>query len=180
MFGIRALTKKVLYYKGMFPVAERKEIILASEEGMKNLSDELDHLKTVRRPECSEKIKIARGFGDLSENAEYDEAKKEQAEVEERILVLEDILKHARVVKESELTDGVIGLGSVVELLDVEYDEEFSYSIVSTIEADPDHDKISVESPVGKSLLGKKVGDTVTVTTPHSVIEYKIQGISRM
>ena len=161
-------------------MAEIKEIILASNEGMKKLTDELDQLKTVRRPEVSEKIKIARGFGDLSENAEYDEAKKEQAEVEERILVLEDILKHARVIREDEITDGVVGLGSRVELLDIEFDETFEYSIVSTIEADPDDDKISIESPVGKSLLGKKADDIVKVDIPHGVVEYKILSVSRI
>lgn len=164
----------------MFSLAEIKEIILASNEGMKKLTDELDQLKTVRRPEVSEKIKIARGFGDLSENAEYDEAKKEQAEVEERILVLEDILKHARVIREDEITDGVVGLGSRVELLDIEFDETFEYSIVSTIEADPDDDKISIESPVGKSLIGKKAGDVVKVDIPHGVVEYKILSVSRI
>lgn len=161
-------------------MAEIKEIILASNEGMKKLTDELDQLKTVRRPEVSEKIKIARGFGDLSENAEYDEAKKEQAEVEERILVLEDILKHARVIREDEITEGVVGLGSRVELLDIEFDETFEYSIVSTIEANPDDDKISVESPVGKSLLGKKADDIVKVDIPHGVVEYKILSVSRI
>lgn len=161
-------------------MAEIKEIILASNEGMKKLTDELDQLKTVRRPEVSEKIKIARGFGDLSENAEYDEAKKEQAEVEERILVLEDILKHARVIREDEITEGVVGLGSKVELLDIEFDETFEYSIVSTIEANPDDDKISVESPVGKSLLGKKADDIVKVDIPHGVVEYKILSVSRI
>ena len=164
----------------MFSLADRKEIILASNEGMKKLTDELEHLKLVRRPEVSEKIKIARGFGDLSENAEYDEAKKEQAEVEERILVLEDILKYARVVSHDEITDGVVGLGSKVELLDIEFDETFEYSIVSTIEADPDDDKISIESPVGKALIGKKADEIVKVDIPHGVVEYKILSVSRI
>ena len=164
----------------MFSLADRKEIILASNEGMKKLTDELEHLKLVRRPEVSEKIKIARGFGDLSENAEYDEAKKEQAEVEERILVLEDILKYARVVGHDEITDGVVGLGSRVGLVDIEFDETFEYSIVSTIEADPDNDKISIESPVGKALIGKKADETVKVDIPHGVVEYKILSVSRI
>ena len=162
----------------MFSLSDRKEIILACKEGMKNLTDELEQLKTVRRPAVSEKIKIARGFGDLSENAEYDEAKKEQAEVEERILVLEDILKYARVIQDNEKQEGIVGLGSKVELLDIEFDEAFEYSIVSTIEADPDNDKISIESPVGKSLIGKKVNDIVKVEIPHGVVEYKILKVS--
>lgn len=161
-------------------MTEQKEIILACDAGLKKLTDELDQLKTVRRPEVSEKIKIARGFGDLSENAEYDEAKKEQAEVEERILVLDDIVKHARVISKDEITPDAVCLGSKVTLLDVEYDEDLDYSIVSTVESDPDNDMISIESPVGKSLLGKKVGDIVKVTTPNDVVEFKVLAISRM
>lgn len=161
-------------------MSEKKEIVLSCDMGLKKLQDELDELKLVRRPAVAEKIKIARGFGDLSENAEYDEAKKEQAEVEERIMALEDILKYARVVRDDEQEDGAVGLGSVVDLLDVEYDEEFSYAIVSTIEADPDNDRISVESPVGKALIGKKVGESVKVEIPHGFVEYKICGISKI
>lgn len=161
-------------------MAERKENVFASNKGLQKLTDELDELKTVRRPAVSEKIKIARGFGDLSENAEYDEAKKEQAEVEERILVLEDILKHARVITEDEIVDGVIGLGSKVELLDIEFDETFEYSLVSTTESDADHDMISIESPVGKALLGKQKNDIVKVTIPHGVVEYKVLSVSRI
>ncbi len=161
-------------------MTESKEIIFACDEGLKKIVDELDFLKTVRRPEISEKIKIARGFGDLSENAEYDEAKKEQAEVEERIMVLEDIVKHSRVIRDDEITDDAVCLGSKVTLLDVEYDEELEYDIVSTVESDPDNDKISVESPVGKSLLGKTVGESVKVKTPNDEIEFKILSISRM
>lgn len=161
-------------------MTEQKEIILACDAGLKKLTDELDHLKTVRRPEVSEKIKIARGFGDLSENAEYDEAKKEQAEVEEKILVLDDIVKHARVISDEEITPDAVCLGSRVTLLDIEYDEELEYSIVSTVESDPDNDMISIESPVGKSLLGKKVGDIVKVTTPNDVVEFKVLALSRM
>lgn len=94
--------------------------------------------------------------------------------------MLEDILKHARVIREDEITEGVVGLGSKVELLDIEFDETFEYSIVSTIEANPDDDKISVESPVGKSLLGKKADDIVKVDIPHGVVEYKILSVSRI
>ena len=161
-------------------MSEKKEIILSCRESLQKLTDELTELKAVKRPEVSEKIKIARGFGDLSENAEYDEAKKEQAELEEKISALEDILKYARVIDDSEIEDGIIGLGSVVELLDIEFDEEFSYTLVSTIESDPDNDKISIESPVGKALLGKKSGDIVKINIPHGVVEYKVCGVSRM
>lgn len=161
-------------------MSERKEIIFASEEGLKTLTDKLDYLKTVKRPEVAEKIKIARGFGDLSENAEYDEAKKEQAEVEEKIMSLEDIIKYARVIRDDEITQDSVCLGSKVSLYDIEFDEELEYLIVSTVESDPDNDKISVESPVGNALLGKKVNDIVKVKTPNDVIEFKILKISRM
>ena len=179
MFGVHECAK-VLFFKGMFNMTEQKEIILACDAGLKKLTDELDYLKTVRRPEVSEKIKIARGFGDLSENAEYDEAKKEQAEVEEKIMILDDIVKHARVIRDDEITPDAVCLGSKVSLLDIEYDEELVYDIVSTVESDPDNDKISVESPVGKALLGKTVNDIVKVTTPNDVIEFKILALSRM
>ena len=179
MFGVRECAEST-NFKGMFEMTESKEIIFACDEGLKKIADELEFLKTVRRPEISEKIKIARGFGDLSENAEYDEAKKEQAEVEEKIMALEDIVKHSRVIREDEITDDAVCLGSKVTLLDVEYDEELEYDIVSTVESDPDNDKISVESPVGKSLLGKAVGESVKVKTPNDEIEFKILSISRM
>ena len=159
-------------------MSENKEIILTNE-GMQKLKDELEQLKTVKRPEVSEKIKIARGFGDLSENAEYDEAKKEQAEVEERIMTLEQMLKYARVLDESEIEKGVVGLGSKVKLWDEEFEEEIEYSIVSTTEADPANNKLSQESPVGKALLGKKKGDKVTASTPGGEISFKILKISR-
>ena len=159
-------------------MSENKEIILTNE-GMQKLKDELEQLKTVRRPEVSEKIKIARGFGDLSENAEYDEAKKEQAEVEERIMTLEQMLKYARVLDESEIEKGVVGLGSKVKLWDEEFEEEIEYSIVSTTEADPANNKLSQESPVGKALLGKKKGDKLTAATPGGDITFKILKISR-
>ena len=159
-------------------MSENKEIIL-TDEGMQKLKDELEQLKTVRRPEVSEKIKIARGFGDLSENAEYDEAKKEQAEVEERIMALEQMLKYARVLDKSEIEKGVVGLGSKVKLWDEEFEEEIEYSIVSTTEADPANNKLSQESPVGKALLGKKKGDKVVAVTPGGEISFKILKISR-
>ncbi|MBQ3038691.1 MAG: transcription elongation factor GreA [Clostridia bacterium] len=159
-------------------MTEKKEIILTGE-GMQKLKDELEFLKTVRRPEVSEKIKIARGFGDLSENAEYDEAKKEQAEVEERVQVLEQMLKYARVLDESEIDNDTVGLGARVKLWDEEFEEEVEYFIVGTTEADPMNNKLSVESPVGKALTGKKKDDTVTVMTPGGEVIYKIIDISR-
>lgn len=158
---------------------ENNEGLVVTTEGLNKLKDELDQLKTVRRPEVSEKIKIARGFGDLSENAEYDEAKKEQAEVEQRISELEDILKHAKVVDESSVESGVIGLGSIVQIHDIEFDEKITYKLVSSIETDPDNGKISVESPVGKALIGKKARQKVTIETPGGKVEFKILKVSR-
>ncbi|MDY3928898.1 MAG: transcription elongation factor GreA [Clostridia bacterium] len=159
-------------------MSENKEIVLTSE-GMQKLKDELEYLRTVRRPEVSEKIKIARGFGDLSENAEYDEAKKEQAEVEEKIQALEQQLKYARVLNEDEIVNDVVGLGSKVKLWDAEYEEEVEYSIVSSTEADLSNNKLSQESPVGKALLGRKKDETVTVNTPGGEVVFKILEITR-
>ena len=141
----------------MFNMSENKEIVL-TREGMQKLKDEIEYLKTVKRPEVSEKIKIARGFGDLSENAEYDEAKKEQAEVEEKIQALEQQLKYARVLSDDEIMNDVVGLGSKVKLWDTEFEEEVEYALVSSTEADLSNNKLSQESPVGKALLGKKKG----------------------
>lgn len=159
-------------------MSENKEIVL-TVEGMQKLKDELEHLKLVRRPEVSEKIKIARGFGDLSENAEYDEAKKEQAEVEERIMTLENMLKYARVIDESEIVADVINLGSKVTLWDEEFEEEVCYYIVGTTEADPVNNKLSMESPVGKALVGKRKDDVVTVSTPGGDATYKVIDVTR-
>ena len=162
----------------MFNMSENKEIVL-TREGMQKLKDEIEYLKTVRRPEVSEKIKIARGFGDLSENAEYDEAKKEQAEVEEKIQSLEQQLKYARVLNDDEILNDVVGLGSKVKLWDTEFEEEVEYSIVSSTEADLANNKISQESPVGKALLGKKKDDVITVATPGGEVVFKILEITR-
>ncbi len=159
-------------------MAEQKEIIL-TKEGMKKLKDELEFLKTTKRQEMAEKIKIARGFGDLSENAEYDEAKNEQAEVEARINQIIEMLKYARILDESEIIADEVGLGCKVKILDVEFEEELEYTIVSTTEADPANNKLSQESPVGMALLHGKVGDVVKAETPGGEIEFKIIEISR-
>ena len=159
-------------------IMSEKEIILTSE-GMQKIKDELEYLTVVKRHEVSEKIKVARGFGDLSENAEYDEAKKEQAEVEEKIQILENQLKHARVLDESEIDNDVVGLGSKVRLWDEEYEEEIEYAIVSSTEADPMNNKLSSDCPVGKALMGKKVNDEVSVSTPGGEEKYKILEILR-
>lgn len=152
---------------------------LMTYEGVRKLEAELEHLKTVKRNEITEKIKVALGFGDLSENAEYTEAKNEQAQLESRILQLENTLKNAEVVDENDIPKDVVHIGTTVKVKDFEFDEEIIYHIVGSAEADPLNDKISNESPVGKALVGKKKGDTVEVTTPQGVLKFKILQIKR-
>ena len=154
-----------------------KEIIL-TDEGLKKLEEELEQLKTVKRKEIAAKIKEALSFGDLSENSEYDEAKNEQAFVEARILQLEATLKNVRVLDDDELNNEIISVGSKVVLKDVEFDEEVTYQIVGSTEADPANGKISDESPVGKALLGRKLGETVTVEAPIGEILYEVLAIN--
>ena len=148
-------------------------------EGIKKLEEELEYLKTVRRKEITEKIKVALGYGDLSENSEYDEAKNDQAFNEGRIIQLENMLKNAVVVDESEIPTDKVSVGSIVKVMDYEFDEEVEYAIVGSSEADPMNFKISNESPVGSALLGKKVGDVVEVTVPSGVSKFEILEIRR-
>lgn len=148
--------------------------IYLTQEGLKKLEDELHYLKATKRGEVAERIKEARGFGDLSENSEYDAACEESAMVETRIHTLEEQLKLVKVVDQSELKNDVVQIGSVVRVLDYEFNEEIEYAIVGMTESDPAKNKISDQSPVGKSLLGKKVGDTVVVTAPGGEYSYKI------
>ena len=143
---------------------DKKVVVTAS--GLKALEEELEMLKTVRRKEVSEKIRIARGYGDLSENSEYDEAKNEQAIVEARIADLEVMLKNVVILDESEIVKDVISLGSFVKVYDEEFEEELEYTIVGSTEADIDLGKISDESPVGKALIGKKVGEVAEAILP--------------
>jgi transcription elongation factor GreA len=148
-------------------------------EGVKKLETELDYLKTVKRKEITEKIKVALGYGDLSENSEYDEAKNDQAFTEGRILQLENMLKNAVVVDEADLPNDIVSVGSKVKVKDYEFDEEVEYSIVGSAEADPINFKISNESPVGRALVGKKIGEIVEVMVPDGVNKFEILGISR-
>lgn len=148
-------------------------------EGIKKLEEELEYLKTVRRKEITEKIKVALGYGDLSENSEYDEAKNDQAFNEGRIIQLENMLKNAVVIDESEIPTDKVSVGSIVKVMDYEFDEEVEYAIVGSAEADPMNFKISNESPVGSALLGKKVGDVVEVTVPSGVSKFEILEIRR-
>lgn len=148
-------------------------------EGVKKLEDELEYLKTVKRKEITQKIKTALSFGDLSENSEYDEAKNEQAFVEGRIAFLENMLKSAKVIDEDDITTDTVSVGCIVRVNDIEFDDEIDYTIVGSAEADPSQLKISNESPVGRGLLGKKVGDMVEINVPDGVIKYKVLDIRK-
>ena len=154
--------------------------IVVTESGLKALEDELLQLKTVRRKEVSDKIRVARSYGDLSENSEYDEAKNEQAIVEARIADLEVMLKNAVILDEDELGTDSVSLGSIVKVYDEEFQEETEYSVVGSTEADPDINKISDESPIGKALLGKKVGEVAEAQLPGGdVAKFKVLSITR-
>ncbi len=152
--------------------------IFFTREGLEKIENEIEYLKTVRRKEVSERIKIALGYGDLSENAEYDEAKNEQAQVEERIAKLELMVRNARIIDEDSLTDDVVNIGSTVKVKDLEDDEEDEFVIVGSVESDPLEGKISNESPVGSKLIGLKVGDVAEVEVPDGIIKYEVIGIS--
>lgn len=157
---------------------ENKQILL-TDEGLKKLEEELEYLKTEKRKDVAEKIKHARGFGDLSENSEYDEAKDEQAKVELRIVEIEKMLKHAKVIDNEDINIDIVSVGSKLRIFDYDFDEEVSYTIVGSTEADPENGKISDESPIGKALLGKALGETVDVETPGGIVKLKILEIGR-
>ncbi len=159
-------------------MAETKKVILTAE-GLEKLEQELAYLTTEKRQEVAAKIKQALAFGDLSENSEYDEAKIEQAQVEERIKALDNMLKNVQIIEEEEIDTKKVGLGSKVKVLDMELNEETEYTIVGSTEADPSQNKISDESPVGKALLGQKKNKVVEVTVPAGVIQIKILSITK-
>ena len=158
-----------------------KEVVV-THEGYKKLEQELDNLRTVKRKEVADKIKVARGYGDLSENAEYDAAKEEQAIVEARIADLEATLKVARIIDDNDLSQDTVSIGMRVKILAVgdDEDEAEEYDITGSTEADMDYNRISDESPVGAALVGHKAGDEVAVTLPNgNIIDYKILGVGR-
>lgn len=159
-------------------MADVKKNIL-TYAGLKQLEDELQNLKVVKRKEVAEKIKEAREQGDLSENAEYDAAKDEQRDIEARIDEIEKLLKNAEVVVEDEIDLDKINIGCQVKVYDVEYDEEMEFKIVGSTEANSLQNKISNESPVGRALLGKKKGDIVNVETQVGMIQYRVIEIQR-
>ncbi len=158
-------------------MAEKKVVL--TYEGLKKREEELEELKTVRRKEVAEKIKEARGQGDLSENAEYDAAKEEQGEIEARIALLEKMLRNAEVIDDEEVSSDIISVGSRVKVYDNEFEEGVEYTIVGSAEADPMENKISNESPVGMGLLGHKIGDNVVIETPDGEISFKVLDINK-
>jgi transcription elongation factor GreA len=157
---------------------EEKEVIL-TQEGFDKLEEQLNYLKTEKRTEIAERIKIARGFGDLSENAEYDEAKNAQAENEQAIADLEAKIRNAKIIDSKEIDTKTVQVGNLVKLLDLEFNEEVLYTIVGSTEVNLEENKISNESPMGKALIGRKKGETIEVDAPAGIIKFKILAIKK-
>lgn len=157
---------------------EEKEVIL-TQEGYDKIEKELEFLRTEKRTEIAERIKVALGFGDLSENSEYDEAKNAQAENEGKIAELENKIRHAKIIDEAEIDTKTVQIGNTVKLYDVEFEEEVEYTIVGSTEVNLAENKISNESPVGAALLGKKKNDMVEVKTPGGIAKYKVLSITK-
>ena len=152
---------------------------LVTQEGYDNLEKELEELKTVKRQEIAERIKVALGFGDLSENSEYDEAKNAQAANENKIAELEQKIRFARIIDDSEIDTETVQVGNIVKVHDMEFDEDLEYTIVGTTEVDLSQNKISNESPIGKALMGKKKNQVVNVEAPSGIIKMKILSIKK-
>jgi transcription elongation factor GreA len=161
-----------LHIRGLLEAA-LKEIIL-TPEGHEKLKEEIEHLSTVKRREVAERIKQAREFGDIAENAEYDDAKNEQAMLEHRIATLQERLKGARVIQKKEIPAGVVAVGTKVRLRDIDAKETIEYHIVGSAEANPAEHKLSNESPVGRAIIGHKKGETVEVSAPRGSLKFKI------
>ena len=159
-------------------MGNEKEVLL-TQEGYNNIEKELEYLSTEKRAEIAERIKIALGFGDLSENSEYDEAKNAQAENENKIAELENKLRYAKIINESEIDTKTVQVGNTVKVLDMEFNEEESYTIVGSTEVDLAQNKISNESPIGMALMGAKKGQVVEAQAPVGTIKYKIIAISK-
>ncbi len=157
---------------------EEKEVIL-TQEGFDNIEKELEYLRTEKRAEIAERIKVALGFGDLSENSEYDEAKNAQAENEAKIAELENKVRYAKIIDEKEIDTKTVQIGNTVTLYDIEFDEEIEYTIVGSTEVNLAENKISNESPMGKALLGAQKGAIVEVDAPAGIIKYEIRKITK-
>ena len=153
--------------------------VMLTEEGYEKLENELDYLENEKRREVAKRIKVAREFGDISENSEYDDAKNEQAFVEGRIQEIKNMLNNAEVVKDEDVTDKEVNLGTTVMLHDLDSDEKISYTLVGSAESDPLNHKISNESPIGKAIFGHAIGDEVTVETPAGEVNYEIISIKK-
>ena len=158
---------------------EENQQVILTQEGYDKLEQELNYLKTEKRTEIAERIKVARGFGDLSENAEYDEAKNAQTENEVQIAELETKLRNAKIIDAKEIDTKTVQIGNSVKLHDIEFDEDIEYTIVGSTEVNLAENKISNESPIGKALLGRKKGETVDVEAPDGTIQFKILAIKK-
>lgn len=156
-----------------------KSITVLTRKGEQQLQEELNELKSVRRRDIAEKIKVALSFGDLSENSEYDEAKNEQGKIESRITEIEQTLAHAQIVDDEDISTEKVGIGTTVKILDMEMNEEMEFRIVGTKEADIGSGKMSDESPIGAAIMGRSVGEQVDVETPSGIIGFKILEISK-
>ena len=156
-----------------------KPITILTRKGEEKLKAELNELRSVRRREVAEKIKVALSFGDLSENSEYDEAKNEQGIIESRIAEIEATLAHAQVIDDEDISTEKVGIGTTVKILDVEMDEEMEFKIIGTKEADINNGKMSDESPIGAAIMGKKAGEEVDVETPTGIIKFKVLEIRK-
>ena len=156
-----------------------KPITVLTRKGEEKLKAELNELRSVRRREVAEKIKVALSFGDLSENSEYDEAKNEQGLIESRIAEIEATLAHAQVIDDEDISTEKVGIGTTVKILDIEMNQEMEFKIIGTKEADINSGKMSDESPIGAAIMGKKVGDVVDVEAPVGVIQFKVLEIRK-
>jgi len=157
---------------------ENKEVLL-TKEGYEKLEQELENLRTVKRAEIAERIKVALGFGDLSENSEYDEAKNAQAENETKIAELENKIRYAKIIDESEINTKTVQVGNTVKLLDIEFDEEVCYTLVGSTEVDIENNKISNESPIGSAIIGAKKNQVIEVQVPAGTVQYKVLSITK-
>ncbi len=157
---------------------EEKEVLL-TQEGYNNLEKELNYLRTEKRTEIADRIKVALGFGDLSENSEYDEAKNAQAENEVRIAELENKIRYAKIIDEKDIDTETVQVGNIVQVLDIEFNEKVEYTIVGSTEVNLAENKISNESPLGKALIGAKKNHTIEVNAPAGIMKYKILSIKK-
>ena len=157
---------------------DEKEVLL-TQEGYDNLEKEVEYIKTEKRAEIAERIKVALGFGDLSENSEYDEAKNAQAANEIKIAELENKLRYAKIIDESEIDTKTVQVGNTVKLFDIEYEEELVYTIVGSTEVDLAQNRISNESPIGAALIGAKKNQIVEVEVPAGIVKYKVLSITK-